>query len=99
MSSRNTAVEGGGFSFDVRAIGDWITDNIWLFLLIVLIAYIFFISRKDGLASKYLDYRAKTREIEASKVEGLRRLAQLFESSYGPDEPLLPFDRKDGKDH
>jgi hypothetical protein len=92
VAGKSTSVEVGETSFDVAGIGAWISDNIWLFMLLVFIAFIFHIFSKGGFAEKLLEYRFKGRELDAKQLDDARRLADTFAKKYDRDDPLLPFD-------
>lgn len=92
MSDSSTKVEIGQSSFDLAAIGDWVAGNIWLFLLFAFVGFIFFIFQKGGFAEKLLDYRLRSRELDAKQVDDLRAVADIFRRKYDRADPLLPFD-------
>lgn len=92
MAGKSTSVEVGETSFDIAGVGAWITDNIWLFMMLVFIGFIFHIFVRGGFAEKFLEYRIKGRELDAKQLDDIRRLADTFARKYDRDDPLLPFD-------
>lgn len=99
MSNSNTTVViAGDSSLDIAAVGNWLEAHIWLFLLVAFIAFLFFIFQKGGFAEKLLDYRIRSRELEAKKLDDVRVIADIFRRKYDRPDPLLPFENgSDGK--
>ena len=95
MSGAPTKIEVGDASFDVAAVGDWVGQNVWLFLLVAFVAFIFFIFQRGGFAEKYLEYRIKIRELDAKQVDDTRILADILRRNYDREDPYLPFDEPD----
>lgn len=83
----------GHSSIDVVAIGNWAEAHLWMFLLIAAIGFVFFIFQKGGFAEKYLDYRVRKAELDAKKLDDVRRLADILERKFGREDPFLPFDK------
>ena len=92
MHDSTTAVEIGDSSFDVAAIGDWAISNFEYVLIAAFIVFMFWIFQKGGFAEKYLEYRVKSKELDAKQVDDMRELTDMFRQRHGVDEPLLPFD-------
>ena len=96
MSNSPTRVEvGETTSFDVAAVGDWISDHVWLFLLVAFVAFVAFVFhlfRRGGFAEKLLEYRVKVKELDAKQLDDARELADIMRRKYDREDPLLPFD-------
>ena len=100
MADSPTRVEvGDTTSFDVAAVGDWISNHVWLFLLVAFVAFIFHLFRKGGFAEKLLEYRVKVKELDAKQLDDARELADIMRRKYDREDPLLPFDDPDLGDH
>jgi hypothetical protein len=96
MAGKSTSVEVGETSFDIAGVGDWVAANIWVFLLIAFVVFMFHVFQKGGFAEKYLEYRNRKRELEASQSTDLRKIIETLDRKFDSDEPWLPFDRLDG---
>lgn len=96
MAKAPTAVKIGDNSFDIAAVGDWIADNIWLFLLVAFVVFMFHIFQKGGFAEKYLEYSNRKRELETKQVDDVRKIIDILDKKFEGEEPWLPFDRLDG---
>lgn len=84
----------GDSHFDVAAIGNWLASNIYLFLLVASVAFIFFIFQKGGFAEKFLESRTRARELDAKMLDDARVLADILLRKYDRDDPMLPFDKR-----
>jgi hypothetical protein len=96
MPDSPTKVSIGDSSFDIAAIGDWVAANVWLFLLVAFVMFVFFIFQKGGFAERFLDYRIRKTELEAKQLDDARVIADIFMRKHDREDPLLPFD--DGLD-
>jgi hypothetical protein len=96
MAESSTQVKIGENSFDIAGVGDWVTANIWVFLLIAFVVFMFHIFQRGGFAEKYLEYRNKKRELEANQSSDLRKIIETLDRKFDGDEPWLPFERLDG---
>jgi hypothetical protein len=92
MAGSNTEIKAGDYSFDLAAVGNWVTDNLWLCVLLLAIAFVFHLFRVGGFAEKYLEYRTKRRELDIKQLDGLQKMADTLSRKYDGDEPFLPFD-------
>lgn len=92
MAESPTKVEIGNGSFDVAGIGQWISDNIWLFLLIVGIGFVFYLFQKGGFAEKLLEYRIKSKELDSKRLDDTRVIADILRRRFDREDPFLPFD-------
>lgn len=92
MADSPTKVEIGDSSFDVAGVGQWVSDNIWLFLLVVGIAFVFYLFQPSGFAEKLLDHRRKIRELDAKHLDDTRAIADILQRRFDREDPLLPFD-------
>lgn len=90
-----TAVTVGESHFDVGGIGDWAAANIWVFLLIAAVLFVFFLFQKGGFAEKFLEYRIKRDELESKRLDDMRVITDIFAKKYDRPDPLLPFDDND----
>lgn len=79
-------------NFDLVAIGDWISNNIWLFLLVAAVAFVFHLFRPNGFAIKWLEAKTRQRELDAKQVDDVRAIANIFAMRFDRPDPLLPFD-------
>jgi len=86
----------GDTSFDVAGVGDWISNHVWLFLLIAFVAFVFYIFQKGGFAEKFLEYRLKREQLAAQQASDVKAIAEAMSRRNEGDEPLLPFERKRG---
>lgn len=99
MSGSSTKVEAEGYSFDASGLLNLVGDNLWLVLLLLAIAFIFFIFRKGAFAEKLLESRNRKHELDARQVESLRHIADTLSKKYEGDQPFLPLpDFTDKKD-
>ena len=92
MNTRPTKVELGDSSFDLAAIGDWVGNNLPIFLVLAFVAFMFFIFQKGGFAEKFLEYRIRGRELDAKQLDDSRAIADILRRKYDRPDPLLPFD-------
>jgi hypothetical protein len=92
VNESSTAVVIGDAHFDMAGIGDWAADNLEIFLIFAFVAFTFWIFRKGAFAEKFLEYRLKSRELDAKQLDDSRAVADILRRHLGPDEPLLPFD-------
>jgi hypothetical protein len=78
MANGSIPVEVGDSSFDLGQVGEWIGAHPYLTAIIILVAYIFWISRKDGLLGAMLEYRIKRRELDTEvESDRLKLVGQL----------------------
>lgn len=85
-------IEAGDWKFDLVAVGDWIIAHPVLASIVLVVAYIFWISRRDGLLGLWLEHRAKVLELETAKDLSLDQLVEALANRAESDEPRLPFD-------
>lgn len=95
MSDSSTVIEIENSKFDLAAIGNWAEDHVEIFLLFAFIAFIFFIFRKGAFAERFLEFRLKSKELDAKRLDDSRVVADILRKQLGPDAPLLPFDEWD----
>lgn len=81
-----------GLQFDPVAVADWISNNVWIFLLIAFVAFIFHIFRPNGFAIEWIKASTRKRELDAKQLDDARFLANIFSRKYDRPDPLLPFD-------
>lgn len=87
MSSSNAPVEWGDLKFDLARVMDVFSDNPLLCFGILTFAYLFWISRQNGLLGLLIDY-LKTRAELKSKVElGRQSLMRKFGNVRGSSAP------------
>ncbi len=76
----NTHVKAGDYEFDIGGVGNWVAHNWVACLVIAIVAYIFMISRKEGLLSQFLEYRKRKHELDSrvkrDQLALTRRLAE-----------------------
>jgi len=92
MQQGSTQVTVGDSHFDVAGVGNWISDHVWLFLLVAFVAFMFWIFQKGGFAEKYLEHRTRVRELDAKQLDDLKAVTDIFRRKYDRSDPLLPFD-------
>lgn len=92
MDDSPTKINVGEGSFDIAGVGQWISDNIWLFLLLVGIGFVFFLFQKGGFAEKLLEYRIKSKELDAKQLDDTRVIADILRRRFDREDPFLPFD-------
>ena len=96
MTEPSTKVTIGDSAFDIAGVGNWVTANIWVFLLVAFVVFMFHVFQRGGFAEKYLEYRNRNRELEASQSNDLRKIIETLDRKFDGDEPWLPFERLDG---
>lgn len=92
MGQSSTQVQVGNNSFDIVEVGNWVTNNVWVFLLVAFVVFMFHVFQKGGFAEKLLDYRIRKKELDAKQVEDVRILIDISKRKYDREDPLLPFD-------
>lgn len=92
MNESDTRITVGDGGFDLAGVGNWVIEHLWLFLLIAFVAFVFWLFQKGGFAEKFLDYRVRTKELDAKQLDDIRIMADIFRRTYDRDDPLLPFD-------
>jgi hypothetical protein len=92
MNESATKIAIGDSGFDLAGIGQWVSNNVSLFLLFAFVGFIFWIFQRGGFAEKYLEYRTKGKELEAKQLDDVRVLTDIFRRTYDRDDPYLPFD-------
>ncbi len=58
-------VDAKGVKFDLAQVGAWVEGHMLLSLLIVLVVYAFWISRRNGLLGLILESRTEKRKLDA----------------------------------
>ena len=92
MGVNGSIFASSGYLAHIGELGNWISDNIFLFLLIAGIAFLFHLFRPHGFAEKFMEYRLKQRELDAKQLDDARAIANILRRKFEIDEPLLPFD-------
>jgi hypothetical protein len=78
MKDGSTPVKIGDSEFDLTQVGDWVLAHPWLALAVVAIAYVFWISRKEGLLGAGLEYLSRKSELRAKVESDRMRLRETF---------------------
>jgi hypothetical protein len=67
-------------------------QNIWVFLLVASVLFVFHLFRPNGFAAHFLDYQLKRRQLDSKRLDDTRRIADILQRKHDPEEPMLPFD-------
>lgn len=99
IDAPSTVVQAKDVEFDLAGVLGVIEDKLWIILLLLFVAFIFYIFQKGGFAEKYLESRNRARELDARQVENVRYIADKLSRKFDGDEPFLPLpdftDRED----